>query len=96
MNSGVYITPERLDAFMFSNPLDPTKLVVVYAQKLNRTNFIDFKGVAAGVSYDVYLLAIAICCLLMLLFVFIEFLMPTNTFKCFISLYVSVGKIFRT
>ncbi len=57
MNIAIYLSPERLKSFQFTNPHDPAKLVVLYAQQLTATNYIDFKGVAGAISLSVYLVA---------------------------------------
>jgi uncharacterized membrane protein YhaH (DUF805 family) len=61
-----------MDAFQFTNALLSEQLVAIYAQQKNQSNYVDFEGIAAGVSWDVYMLAIIICCLLVGLFAFIE------------------------
>ncbi len=77
-NEEAFITPERLDAFSITNAHAPTKMVAVYAQHMNQAKFVDFNGIAAGVSTDVYLLMVAFCCLLIMLFAFIEHVRPSN------------------
>jgi hypothetical protein len=46
--------------------------VAIYVQHKNNTKFIDFQGIAAGVSLDVYLLTLVICLLLLILFALID------------------------
>jgi hypothetical protein len=65
-----------MNAFQFTNAFSPNRLVAIYAQHRNQSKFVDFEGIAAGVSRDVYLLAIIICCLLVGLFAFIEHMRP--------------------
>jgi hypothetical protein len=67
-----------MDPFQFTNPHWSSKFVAIYAQHSENLNFIDFQGIAAGVSWDVYLLTIIICCLLVLLFAFIECVRPSK------------------
>jgi hypothetical protein len=55
-------------------------MVAIYAHQINSTTLIDFSGIAAGVSLDVYLLTIVFCCLLVLLFALIEYVMPSKYF----------------
>ena len=55
--------------------------MAVYAQHKNQTKFIDFNGIAAGVSREVYLLALSICCLLIILFAIIEYVKQSNKFN---------------
>ena len=80
LNRPLYITPDRMNAFQFTNAHDATRMVAVYAQQLNNTKLIDFGGVAAGVSLNVYLITIVFCCLLVLLFALIEYVIPSNSF----------------
>ncbi len=77
-----YITIERMDSFQFTNAYSSDRLVAIYAQQRNHSKFADFKGIAAGVSWDVYMLAILICCLLGGLFAFIEHMRPSHKFNC--------------
>jgi hypothetical protein len=81
VNHAPIITPERFAAFQFTNALRPNRAVAVYTQQVHHTKFIDFKGLAAGVSRDVYLLMIVISCLLVALFTFIEYVRPSNKFN---------------
>ena len=73
---------ERLDAFQFSNAYTSNRLVAIYAQQRNQSKLVDFEGIAAGVSRDVYMLAVLICCLLVGLFAFIEHVRPSHKFNC--------------
>ena len=79
VNDGAYITTERMDAFQFTNAFESDRLVAIYAQQRNQSKFVDFEGIAAGVSWDVYLFAIIICCLLNGLFAFIEHMRPFHS-----------------
>jgi hypothetical protein len=70
-----------MNDFQYTNILRPIRYVAIYAQQTNRSKFVDFQGIAAGVSLDVYLVAIAIYCLLIILFAFIEYLRPSKKFN---------------
>jgi hypothetical protein len=61
-----------MDAFQFTNAYKYDRFIAIYAQHRNQSKFVDFEGIAAGVSRDVYLLAIICCCLLVGLFALIE------------------------
>jgi hypothetical protein len=61
-----------MDAFQFTNANKYDRLIAVYAQQRNYSQFVNFEGIASGVSRDVYLLAIIFCCLLVGLFALIE------------------------
>ena len=76
------MTTERMDAFQFTNAFSSGRLAVIYAQQWNHSKFVDFEGIAAGVSRDVYMLAMIICCLLVGLFAFIEHVRPSHKFNC--------------
>ena len=89
INNGVLITPDRMNEFQFTNAHDKTILLAIYAQNKNHTKLIDFTGLAAGISMEIYLLTIVFCCLLLILFAFIEYVRPSNTFNCLI-LHVQV------
>jgi hypothetical protein len=82
LNGGTYITPDRIDAFQFTNPLRPIGLYALYSLQMNQTKLIQLQGIAAGVFLDVYILTIAICFLLVTLFTFIECLRPSKKFSC--------------
>ncbi len=71
-----------MDAFQFTNAFESDRLVAIYAQQRNQPKFVDFEGIAADVSWDVYMLAIIICCLLVELFAFIEHVRPSHKFSC--------------
>jgi len=77
-NDIAIITINRMNAFQFTNAFVTSKFVAIYAQQRNNATFIDFTGIAAGVSLDVYLLTIVICCLLVILFVLIKFVRHWN------------------
>jgi hypothetical protein len=81
INDGHYITPELMDVFQFTNAVTPTKLVSVYAQRQNQAAYFNFSGIAAGIPLHIYLRILLICCLLVILFAFIEYLRPSNTFN---------------
>lgn len=81
-NFAAFITDERINSFMFTNPYISSRFVALYSQQMNNTKFIDIKGIAAGVSVDVYLLTIVFCCLLAILFATINYVKPLNTFNC--------------
>ena len=68
-----------MDAFQFTNAYSSDRLVAVYAQQRNQSKFVDFEGIAAGVSWDVYVLAILMWCMLVGLFAFIEHMRPFNS-----------------
>jgi hypothetical protein len=51
------------------------------AQHKNNTKLIDFKGIAAGVSLDVYIIAIITYFLLVILFALTEYVRPSNKFN---------------
>ena len=65
-----------MDAFQFTNAFSSDRLIAVYAQQRHQSKLVDFEGIAAGVSRDVYMLAFIICCLLVGLFAFIEHMRP--------------------
>ena len=71
-----------MDAFKFTNAYQSDRLVAIYAQQRKQSKFVDFDGIAAGVSLDVYMLAVIICCLLVGLFAFIEHVRPSHKFNC--------------
>jgi hypothetical protein len=73
------MTTERMDAFQFTNAISSERLVAIYSQQRDRSKSVDFKGIAAGVSWDVYGIAIIICCLLVGLFAFIEHMRPIHS-----------------
>jgi hypothetical protein len=83
INSRAYITPERIHTFQYTNAFTADSLVAIYVQQRNDTKFIDFNGVAAGVSANVYVFTIAICCLLVILFVYIDYVRPSSNFNFF-------------
>ena len=72
-----------MDVFQYTNAIRALRIAAVYSLPVDQMKFVDFNGVAAGVSYDVYVMAMIICCLLMLLFALIEHLRPSNKFGCF-------------
>jgi hypothetical protein len=61
-----------MNAFQFTNALYSDRLAAIYAQQRNPSKFVDFEGITAGVSWDVYMIAAIICCLLVGLFALIE------------------------
>jgi hypothetical protein len=73
---------ERIDAFQLTNAFESDRFVAIYAQQMGQLKFVDFEGIAAGVSRDVYMLAIIFCCLLAGLFAFIEQVRPSHKFNC--------------
>jgi hypothetical protein len=81
VENGVYITAERMESFQYTNAYRANRFVAIYAQQTNHTKFVDFEGLAAGVSLDVYALTIVICWLLYLLFVLIDYMKPSNEFN---------------
>jgi len=82
LNEGVYVTTERIESFQFTNAYFTDKFVAIYAQQKNHTKYADFKGIAAGVAVNVYLLSIIICCLLVVLFALIEYVNPSHKYNC--------------
>jgi hypothetical protein len=74
-----YITTERMGAFQFTNAFTSSRLVGVYAQQKTQSKLVDFEGIVAGVSLDVYLLTLITCCLLVGLFAFIEYMRPFHS-----------------
>jgi hypothetical protein len=82
LNDLPYITTERHKDFLFTNPYLSSNLVAIYAQQVNDRQFFNFKGIAAGISLDVYILAIVIIGTLVVLFLLIEYLRPSTKFNC--------------
>lgn len=68
-----------MNSFEYTNAFHASQLVAVY--EINQTKFLDFVGVAAGVSFNCYLLTMAICCLLVFLFTLINVARPSNQFN---------------
>ena len=68
-----------MDEFQFTNAYTSDRVVAIYAQQRNQSKFVDFEVIAAGISWDVYLRVIIICCLLVGLFAFIEHMRPFHS-----------------
>jgi hypothetical protein len=92
---GPYISIERMDAFHFTNAYKSSRLVAIYSQPTNHSKFIYFEGIAAGVSWDVYMLATIICCLLVGLFAFIEHMRPFHSEFCFWNVTIAILPCFN-
>ncbi len=59
---------EEMESFQFTNAYYADGAVIIHAQQQqNHSRLIDFNGLAAGVSRQVYMLTIVICGLLLLL-----------------------------
>jgi hypothetical protein len=90
VNNIAYMTSERLNSFQFTNTIAAQSIVAIYAQNKHQTTFVDFHGIVAGVSWDVYLLTIIFWCLLVILFVCTEHVRPSANFTWFnIAMYIS-------
>jgi hypothetical protein len=74
-----FITTERIDALQFTNAYSSDRFYAIYAQQRKSSKLVDFAGIAAGVSRDVYLLAIIFCCLLVGIFALIEHTRPFHS-----------------
>ncbi len=61
-----------MEAFEFTNAFASNRLVAIYSQQRSQSKYADFEGIAAGVSRDVYMLAIVFCCLLVGLFALLK------------------------
>jgi hypothetical protein len=81
VNKNMFITIEQMNSFAYTNAYQSNRFVAIYAQQTNSLQFVNFDGIAAGVSRDAYMLTVFICCLLVLLFALIEYVSPSLN-KC--------------
>jgi hypothetical protein len=70
-----------MESFEYTNAFQVVQLVAIYTQQMNKTSFVDFTGIAAGVSLETYIVTIIACFLLVLVFIIINYLNPSETFS---------------
>jgi hypothetical protein len=72
-----YISEDRMDSFQITNPYFTTRVVAIYAQQSD-TAMINFSGVTAGLSLEVYATMLLSWCALVILFALIENVRPSS------------------
>jgi len=73
-----YITAERMSAFQFTNAYFTTRFVAIYSQQSDGKSMINFRGILADISPNVYIAIIFAWCALVVLFAIIENLRPSS------------------
>ena len=70
----VYITPERMSAFQFTNAYMASRIAAVYSQQsATAPAGMSLSGMAAGISLDVYITMLFTWCALVFLFALIDY-----------------------
>ena len=77
-NDDAFITLERMNAFQFTNAYYINTFVAIYYQQNNPKVMINTSGITAGISINVYIIAILALCVLVVLFALIERARPTS------------------
>ncbi|CAM6000344.1 unnamed protein product [Sphagnum balticum] len=71
-----YITEERIDSFLFTNPIVKGTFGAIYSVAGVRTSAIQFDSMMANIQVNVYILLIAACCVFIAMYVWVDRIDP--------------------